>query len=535
MLRRLAIIVATALLSVACGGGAGDSAADGDALSNLPDAVLRVDRGELLDATSESAAINLTDAGSFALSELTTRVALGVTVQSSVTGFVRVNGQRVETNRATMVPISRIAADNEIRIEHRDRSGALVVQTLRTRPQGLPSFTVQGQTSTAGEIALSPNGNNIKPYLLLLDGSGNIIYYRRSADLSFNDFKQHRVGARALYSYMQGSRILPVGYTEGKVFVMDENFLPLATIDGPLPNAAKGRPQQNSESHDFLILGDNHYLVSAYYGSAVDGIPGAPARTRLVSSVLQEIRNGAVVFEWDSTDHPELYGQSEENNNYSAVTWSDYVHFNSIAVDPRDGNFVVSFRNLNAIMKIDRASRQILWRYGGAADDFALTALQLPQGQHTAQMLADGSLLFFDNNTTCSGVLPALPRFFTPDPLNGNLSLCDQRASGSRIVKARLDEPGRRVTSTQQWRIPNDAQAIVTSGAASQTSRARGSVQQLANGNLFIGFGSNLRGERDVLEWDPIAEHAVFELYFDLAGDPVTQSDIGSYRAQFTP
>lgn len=210
------------------------------------------------------------------------------------------------------------------------------------------------------------------------------------------------------------------------------------------------------------------------------------------------------------------------------------MHFNSISVDPRDGHFVASFRNLNAILKLDRVTRQIRWRYGGAADDFALGALQLPQAQHTARILADGSLQFFDNNPTCSGG-QALTRFHIPDPANGNQTACEQRGSGTRIVRVGLDETTRRVTGTTQiWRIPNDAVAAATSGNVFQTSPARGSVQALDNGNLFIGFGSNRTGERDVLEWDPVAQRAVFELYFDAGGQPASQSAVGSYRAQFS-
>ena len=59
-------------------------------------------------------------------------------------------------------------------------------------------------------------------------------------------------------------------------------------------------------------------------------------------------------------------------------------------------------------------------------------------------------------------------------------------------------------------------------------------MQLLDTGNLFIGFGTNLRGERDVLEWDPVAQRAVFELYFDQGGLPSNQSAVGSYRAQFS-
>lgn len=287
--QRAILMLLVALLAASCGGG-GNSPGE-HALAPLSDAVLQVDRGQLLDDASEALAADLSAAGTFVLSELATRVPLGVRVQSSKAGFVRIDGRIVATNQTHPVTVGRIGEDREIRIEYLDAEGRTVAQVLRTRPRGMPQFTVRGQTSSSGEIALTAGGTGFRPYLLLLDGSGNILYYKRSSDQNLNDFKRHRVGGRDYYSYMQGVRILPVGYSEGRIYIMDASFNVVNVLDGLQANAAKGRPALSSESHDFLMLGENHFVLSAYYGTLVDNIPGAPAGTRLVSSVLQEVRD----------------------------------------------------------------------------------------------------------------------------------------------------------------------------------------------------------------------------------------------------
>ena len=500
----------------------------------LKDAALSVSRGELLDYATETAAGNPGATGDFSLSELTTRVPIGIEVKSSTSGYVRVNGQLIATNVRTQVAVTSLEGGADIVIEHLDAAGALVTQRVHTMPKAIPSYKVIGKTSEDGEIALTPGGEKLKSYLLLLDGSGKIIFYRRSPDQQFSNFRKYDFGGKVFYTYISGVAILPLGYAEGKVTILDNNFVKVSVIDGVLPNAAKGRPLVQSENHEFLLLGENHYLVSGYYGHKVDGIPNAPAGVQLASSVLQEVKDGVVVFEWESTDHPELYEQAEEGNTYSTTGWSDYVHFNSIEVDPRDGNFVASFRNLNTIMKIDRRTGQILWRFGGRADDFGLTPNQTPQGQHSARILADGSMIYFDNNTTCGGVVPKLPRFYTPNPQRGNLTACDERDKNSRVVKVFLDESRHSVTSFQEWRFANDAGAIAAKAGPYQFTSFRGSVQYMSNGHMFLGFGSNSPSERDVMEWDPATGRPVFELYFNFEGSIPAQADVGSYRAWFS-
>ena len=63
----------------------------------------------------------------------------------------------------------------------------------------------------------------------------------------------------------------------------------------------------------------------------------------------------------------------------------DYVHVNSVAVDPKDNNLIVSMRNQYAVYKIDRETGAIIWILGGKADQFGITEDQQFIGQHYAQ------------------------------------------------------------------------------------------------------------------------------------------------------
>ena len=47
----------------------------------------------------------------------------------------------------------------------------------------------------------------------------------------------------------------------------------------------------------------------------------------------------------------------------------DYVHINSIAID-YDSNIVISSRHLNELTKINRKTGAVMWRLGGAHNQF---------------------------------------------------------------------------------------------------------------------------------------------------------------------
>lgn len=495
---------------------------------------LNVDQGALLDYQTEASASDLTGAAEYSVTELALRRPLGVSFKSRTKTWVRINGQFALTNQTVAVAIRSIDVDQTITVEHLDANGTLVTQIIHTRPKSLPTFLAVGQTSVRGEITLTPNGRNMKNYLLSLDGTGKVLFYKRSLDKQFADFKRHKFGSLTRYSYMEGTRILPIGYLEGKITVLDEDYVTMFVIDGVLPNSVRGRALVQSENHDFLLLADNHYIVPAYYGRVVNNIPGVVGEVQLVSALLQEVRDGNVIWEWDSADHPELFAQSEEGNAFNATTWSDYAHFNAMVIDPSDGALLASFRNLNAIFKIDRTNGVILWRFGGVADEFGLSTIQTPQGQHSVQLFADGSMAYFDNNTTCLGVLPLLARFHTPDPQNAGQTACESRGASSRVTIVRLDEGSRRVLGLREVRFPNPAEDAAVSGGANQLTSFRGNVMEMPNGNLFVGFGSNPPGERDAVEWDMQSGLPVFALYFDKLGLPSMQADGGSYRAQFS-
>jgi Arylsulfotransferase (ASST) len=82
---------------------------------------------------------------------------------------------------------------------------------------------------------------------------------------------------------------------------------------------------------------------------------------------------------------------------------ADLDHPNSIDFD-LDGGVIVSYRDLSAVVKVDRKTRAIVWQLGGTQNQFTFIDDPLGgfDGQHTARVLPNGHLLIFDNGWTHS-------------------------------------------------------------------------------------------------------------------------------------
>ncbi len=182
-----------------------------------------------------------------------------------------------------------------------------------------------------------------------------------------------------------------------------------------------------------------------------------------------------MLLEWHSLDHIPL----AESYAPAGPEW-DYFHINSVSLDG-DGDLLISARSTHTIYKLDRAG-DILWRLGGRRGDFHMGAGSHFAWQHHARRQPDGTLTVFDNGAT-----PAVERL-------------------SRGLILDVDERAMTATLLRQY-----THAGVLAGS-------QGSMQPLANGNVFVGWGEAPR----VSEFD-----AAGRLLFDA----VLGEKYQSYRA----
>lgn len=177
--------------------------------------------------------------------------------------------------------------------------------------------------------------------------------------------------------------------------------------------------------HEFTLVDNGTAAIMTQYRPIPADLSayGIPGIGYVYDSVFQEQRlsDGAVLFEWRSSDH---IGMEESNVTFFGGTaqspW-DYFHINSIhKAGDGSGDYLVSARHTSAIYKISGSDGSVKWRLGGSHSDFAIAPeVSLKSGkegfgrwfhfQHDAMLLCsegqDEVISLFDNGRTPQQVL----------------------------------------------------------------------------------------------------------------------------------
>ncbi|MFI3325765.1 MAG: arylsulfotransferase family protein [Clostridia bacterium] len=270
------------------------------------------------------------------------------------------------------------------------------IRTLHTAYDAIASGEGEGD----GYYYFTQSGNIYK-----MDMSGNIVYYKDCAGSAGRNFQQVTTEDGTIYyTYVETAqnntdeKLESVQYTQVQGVVMDENYEVVDIVE--FLNTSEGMDENHSlESHEFYMIDLGHYFVSAYVGMEVDNIPTdveEDGSAYVAASVIQEIKDGELVFQWVSTDYEELYAYSVSKTDYSSDSCQDYMHFNSVNIAP-DGNIICSFRRIDAVIKIDRETSEIIWILGGEGDMFGLTDEQKFSFQHLAYYSDENTITLFDN------------------------------------------------------------------------------------------------------------------------------------------
>ena len=371
---------------------------------------------------------------------------------------IELNDNEITTNKWNEVKIDKLSMDNKIKINLKNKeNNDTRTYFINTLPSDFPEYNFVGKSQTEGDYYLTIQGAPF--YLLKLNNDGEVIYYKRSKNNMFSDFKKHNIDGKVRYSYQEATNKYPdvsLAYTMGDIVILNEQYNEIDRVNFIGNDGVK--EGYSVENHDFLMIDDGHYIISTYLPMIVNNIPDSvsslSSSTKVLAGVLQEIKDGEVVLQWNSTDYPQLYELSIEGNKFDSMSsnWNDYVHFNAVIVDPKDNNLICSFRHLDALLKIDRNSGEIIWILGGEGDEFNLTEEQKFSHQHHPTLLDNNRILLYDN---------------------GN-------AKGlARILEITLDEENKKVTDFKEFSIDG------------RFSEFMGSVQKLDDKNdvYLIGWG----------------------------------------------
>jgi hypothetical protein len=313
----------------------------------------------------------------------------------------------------------------------------------RTRPDlRIPALTVNRSEPgvSSDPIFIAPyNAPDAQAGAVIVDNRGEPIWENPLAGMVTTNFRVQSYRGSPVLTWWEGS--IELGHGVGEYVIADARYRTVRRVQ-----AARGL---HGDLHEFVITPEDTALLTSYVVEDADlsSVGGSPKGT-IQDAVFQEIdlASGRVLLEWHSLEHIAL----EESYSPVGADW-DFFHVNSVGLDG-DGSLLVSARSTHTVYKLDR-SGAILWRLGGKRSDFAMGPGSAFAWQHDARRQPDGTLTVFDNGAT-----PAV------EPLSRGLIL-------------EVDEQVMTATLLRQYTHPK----ILTG--------SQGSVQPLANGNVFVGWG----------------------------------------------
>jgi hypothetical protein len=228
----------------------------------------------------------------------------------------------------------------------------------------------------------------------------------------------------------------------------------------------------NTMHHDIFEMPDGGFLSLGTECRAVEGYPSAGGGTETYNVV------GDLVFEfsrdakkrdqWSLFDYldPHRVRPGFLDETFWGLPYfyirspKDWTHANSVIYDASDNSMILSLRNQDWLVKIDRESDELLWRFGEEGDFFLEGDGEWPYHQHSPKILPGGNILLYDNG-------------------NGRPTLEDGEPPFSRVVEYSLDT--RAMTARQVWEYR---------GVEPYFSAFLGDADRLENGNILITDGA---------------------------------------------
>ena len=379
-----------------------------------------------------------------------------------------------DTERPTEVPTDDVSAPRVSRRRLLGLVGAGVVTLAggssvagyavgstyaRTRAQAAvaastapPAFTVlvnqPGQA--AGDVFITDMGDTAAT--MIADNAGNAVWSSAGAK-SYANMRLQTYQGRPVITWWESHSTGLAAYADGQAVIEDvaHNVITRVQKHGDV----------SPDEHEFSITPHGTAYIVSYVETKADLRPVKGPKDGLVmNGIFEEVdlATGKVLHHWESLDHVALT-ESHAGVPADPTEPYDYFHINSVAPTP-DGNVIISARHTWAVYKVELATGNVRWRFGGKKSDFDLPDTATFAWQHDAQFETPTTIRMFDNGS------------------DGTETVTDE----SQVLWFSIDEAGRKASLVRRLVHP-----------AKISAHAMGNAQRLDNGNLFVGWGTAQR------------------------------------------
>ncbi len=467
-------------------------------------------------------------------------------------------------SRDRTVPLLGLRADEEYAVsvellaEGSDEAETVEAGTVRTGslPGELPPLEVAAAGGSEATLTLfdvayrAPDGEEEARdhgYLVVVDEEGEVVWFhgeeqsiqdaRRTADGTFL-FTTNETGAREVSP--TGELVDEwVGRSGAEVAPEDDFGRPVAGGDavrvatdqmhheiGELPNGNLVTLSREVRSVEYpeSLCDDEEFDGSEDVGGDVvvefDPDTGEVVREISLFDVIDPLDNleRTRASEFCSTYLEDVYPES----------WPvrDWTHANAVVLDEGRNALIVSARHTDSLLAIrdaddeDGPAGELLWELGEGGDFELEGEGEWFLHQHAPQVLADGSILLYDNGNERPGT-----------SLEGG-----GEAPYTRAVRYRLDEEASTAEQVWEHRAPPGEEPVYAPYVGDADLTPQGTVL-LAHGGL-LEPPAHSPAKPDVVQWARILEvdETTGEPILDVrVGDPEGDAGWRAYRAERIP
>lgn len=288
----------------------------------------------------------------------------------------------------------------------------ITLLTVRRRAMGRPHTLTPKQARFGTDWGM----------ILAVDELGEVVWYYQN-DSRISGVATLRNGN--IFFHTAANSPIEIDVLGNKVRQWGAALGPKAMPKGATPVQAVTLHHQPDElpNGNFLSLAAYAKSIDNYYTSSDDVNALRKTQKVMGDEIIEFTPEGHVVWRWNSFEYLDPFKIGYET--ITSYWWVrgfpdtvDWTHGNGVHYDERDDSILFSSRNLDAILKIDRKSKDIKWIL---ARDVGWTPalrkkllkpvgadFQYPSHQHNPRITPDGNIVVFNNN-----VFQAIP--FTED------------------------------------------------------------------------------------------------------------------------
>ena len=296
------------------------------------------------------------------------------------------------------------------------------------------TVSVAGRAPQPGTFTAAVNQQvNERFRIVVFRGGTKTTHHVRCLPVDFPEWSADRNGRPRARFY--ATTIIEEGFTPSVPVIFDANGVPVWWTErqpsmflAPLPNGnlahlnyggglvvrrLDGRPMRvlntrgaPSDFHDVVLLPNSHFVLATIDLRSCDLSLWGQGRTTCAFHEFQQLtRRGKVVWRWRPEDDIGIRQTTRKWRNERPAGVADPWHYNSI--EWTGDGFLISFRHMDAVFKIDYASKDVVWKLGGKQRPRSLRVIGDPvfraggsiSGQHDARLLRPRVVTLFDNGS----------------------------------------------------------------------------------------------------------------------------------------